>query len=165
MNNTDTSLLALDTNNKPKAFEAARKGLLQNDLISLAIADEFGYTAAHVAASYGKLLPCFDKWDWETATGWSVAHEAARSGTLPSDFTSWDIKANSGWAVAHTAAKYGTLPKNFKQWDIVTNKGWSVAHEAALHGNLPVNFNQWTLTDKRRVTVKQVHDSHNKKCN
>jgi len=80
----------------------------------------------------GEKLPAnFDKWELADNRGWTVAHVAARNGHLPVDFNQWDLAEKNGYTVAHIAAEYGYLPTNFDQWDLADKSGWTVAHIAA----------------------------------
>ncbi len=73
----------------------------------------------------------FDQWELADENGWTVAHIAAVTNHLPEDFSLWSLASNTGWTVAHTAAAYGYLPKDFHLthpdiWKLKSNIGTSV---------------------------------------
>lgn len=69
-------------------------------------------------AKGGTLPPDFNMWDLADNDGWSVAHVAAGKNTPPPDFNQWGVVDKNGWAVAHQAAVWGNLPHDFNQWDL-----------------------------------------------
>jgi hypothetical protein len=148
------------------------------------LADESGWTIAHVAARMGLLPQTFNDWTLATSCDDTVAHEylrsrrqwpknfhrldlvgnhgtttahiAAQLGLLPKGFAQWDLADNDGWTVAHVCAFWGNLPPRFKKWDLADNDGWTVAHERAMCKPLPKKFDQWDLADNDGQTVLDV---------
>jgi hypothetical protein len=120
----------------------------------------FSYQEARDIAAQGELPPDFDQWALANDVGWTVAHVGALHGNLPvlepDGFNQWSLADNKGWTVAHEAARYGGLPADFDQWALVDNKGRSVAHEAALSGKMPAAFDMWDMVDQRDMTVAKV---------
>ena len=55
-----------------KLFEQAQEGTLPPDFDEWGIANDYGRTVAHVAASYGHLPPDFDRWTLATNHGITV---------------------------------------------------------------------------------------------
>ena len=60
-------------NELEKLFEQAREGTLPPDFGRWVIADDTGWTVAHVAASEGQLPTDFDHWGIADDTGWTIA--------------------------------------------------------------------------------------------
>jgi hypothetical protein len=51
--------------------------------------------------------------------GWTVAHVAAQCNHLPPDFNQWNLTDNNGYTVAQIAYMYNRLPSNFDRWDLI----------------------------------------------
>jgi hypothetical protein len=88
----------------------------------------------YVAMAKNGTLPAdFDQWELANEYGWTVAHVAAQWGYLPvlgpETFSRWDLADGYGSTVAHEVARIGTLPENFSQWGLVDNNGLTVLRQ------------------------------------
>lgn len=81
--------------------------------------------------------------------GWTVAHVLAAKRVFPVDFPCWSVSDNIGFTVAHQAAQYKKLPKDFDQWELADKKGVTVAHVAARMGVLPLD--SFTSDERKRI--------------
>ena len=91
--------------------------------------------------------------------GWTIAHVLAANQVFPVDFEHWEVKDHKGFSVAHQAAFYKKLPSGFGKWLIVDDRGDSVAHVAARNGTFPVVYQNnhnvfYKYTNKEGVSVK-----------
>ena len=83
----------------PDYFEMAREGTLPEGFDQWHLADEDGWTVAHVAAGWRHLPKDFNQWELADKDGWTVAHEVAAHGYLPNDFQLWDLTDKEGRTV------------------------------------------------------------------
>ncbi len=90
--------------------------------------------------------------------GWTIAHILASKRVFPKDFPCWGASDDHGTTVAHQAAYYKKLPIDFDQWGLADMFGTTVAHIAARHGVLPVDqLNQekiMSMTNAQGVSVQ-----------
>jgi hypothetical protein len=117
----------------------------------------YSYKEVRMLIMYGGHISDFDQWTLANENGWSAAHCAATCGRLPVDFNQWDIADANGRTVGHTAALFGHLPKDYSQWELADEDGITVAHEAAKRRSLPVlgpkDFDLWYMADNNGKTV------------
>jgi hypothetical protein len=103
-------------------------------------------------------------WKLADDRGWTVAHVAAKHGLLPANFDQWDMaiteQRHRSRTVAHIAAENGTLPDGFDRWELATDTGWTVAHEATFYGGLPADFDRWELANNKGLTVGKMAVKH-----
>ena len=90
-------------------------------------------------ARNGTLPKDFKDWSLADEYGWTVAHVAVHSDCLSKDFEDWSLSANTGWTVAHSAAFMGKLPKGFHLthpdvWKMKDHRDISVEREAIVNG-------------------------------
>lgn len=123
---------------------AANKGLPEG-FNRWGLADAYGTTVAHVAASYGNLPKGFDQWGLKDPCdgGKTVAHVVARAeagGGLPADFNQWDLADESGRTVAQVVeanALRRPLPESLRERKLLG--GLRLALDAALAGGVPTD--------------------------
>jgi hypothetical protein len=132
----------------------AAHGYLPKEFIRSVVMDAFKELCKQ--AKEGTLPKDFKDWDIADEVGWSVAHVAAEHGHLPSDFDQWDLATKRGWTVAHVAAQHKHLLSDFDQWTLVDEDNWTIAYEAAFWGHLPDDFPHLDWVDNRGVTVADV---------
>jgi hypothetical protein len=51
--------------------------------------------------------------------GWTIAHVFSQYNYLPPNFNQWNLTDNNGYTVAHIAYMYNRLPSNFDRWDLI----------------------------------------------
>lgn len=91
--------------------------------------------------------------------GWTVAHVLAATRVFPVDFPYWDLRDNKGYTVAHQAAFHKKLPEGFNMWLLVDEDMNSVAHVAARNGTFPFKYQNdrnvfFKHTNNKGVSVK-----------
>ena len=91
--------------------------------------------------------------------GWTVAHVLAATRVFPVDFPYWDLRDNKGYTVAHQAAFHKKLPEGFNMWLLVDEDMNSVAHVAARNGTFPFRYQNdqnvfFKHTNNKGVSVK-----------
>ncbi len=72
-------------------------------------------------------LPSGEEWALADENGWTVAHVYAGKKRLPTSFDQYALTDITGCSVAHQAAAYGNLPINFVDWRMVDAEGRTVA--------------------------------------
>lgn len=96
--------------------------------------------------------------------GWTIAHILASRRVFPKDFPCWGASDDQGTTVAHQAAYYKKLPDDFDQWELADTHGTTVAHIAARMGVLPLNLLEqkeiMTVTNAQGVSVMDEYKLH-----
>lgn len=99
--------------------------------------------------------------------GWTIAHILASKRVFPKDFPCWGASDDNGTTVAHQAAYYKKLPTDFDQWELADTHGTTVAHIAARMGILPLGqLNQekiMSMTNTQGVSVMDEYKIHGQK--
>ncbi len=99
--------------------------------------------------------------------GWTIAHILASKRVFPKDFPCWGASDDNGTTVAHQAAYYKKLPTDFDQWELADTHGTTVAHIAARMGILPLGqLNQekiMSMTNAQGVSVMDEYKVYGQK--
>lgn len=81
-------------------------------------------------------------------SGWTIAHVLASKGKIDINSELCMLHDKQNWTVAHQLATVKVLPKDFKFWKLVDFYGKSVLHVAAEHGHL---WPEATLAEVHRI--------------
>ena len=134
------------------------------------LADESGWTIAHVQASWGWTTDDLEILKLASEDGWTVAHEQAFHGWTTDDPEILSLRErNNGWTVEHII-KVQSVLRSIENEHFFTDTdtlkvpidefGWTVAHEQADHGWTTENKEILQLRNDMGITVAHVQAMH-----